>query len=318
MLSTGGRGIDVGADVDVELVQVEVTGTTEAAIFADGVSRLALDRVYVHDTDDAGVWAQSRDACDDSALPVVSLDRVYVDEARLVGVALVGVDATIRSSQIIRTLQSSSEGGGFGLGSSQCSKLDVEDLRIDDSGSFGAVVFDSSGNLGSDGDARGIIIINGRSGGIWLDAASSSAKLTLRNFDIQDSQGIGIGVGADARGIIIINGHVMNTESAMQPLRGGGSEDVGDGLLWNAGAAVDVDGITIEGSGRNAVLIDGAVGATSALRNVTFAGSDADKTIIQQQVMGPDSALSTDMAPTVEDVAGEQYAVPAAPVFSTP
>jgi hypothetical protein len=311
---TGGTGIVGKPGSDLELVQVEVTAVAEQgapAVLADGVGQLSLDRVFVHRNGGPGVFVQA-DGCD-GTLAQVALERVHVEETVGVGMALIGASATIRSTEILRTSQTPGEADGFGLGTSSCSELDVEGLRVDDTANVAVVLFESSGSLGSPGEDRGIIIVNGRGGGVWLESAT--AELELDNFDISDSGGVGIGVGPETVGIIIVNGRVANTSSAARPVVGGDMRQVGDGLLWGGDSQIVMDDVTLEGSSRNAVLIDGPVAAGSSIANITLGGDDADKGILQQRVSTGEDAPAVDNAPAVDQTEEAMFEVPVSPAF---
>lgn len=305
-----GRGIDVRPGSDVTIVQTEVSDASDHAIVSiDAVAH--LDRVYVHDGAGPGVWLQGP-GCEANASAPVTVDRLHVERAHTVGLALVGVDATVANTNILDTRQAPGVADGFGMSTADCTVLDVANLHVDGADAYGATLFATSGRLGSPGEDRGIIIVNGHTGGIWFE--DTSADLTFDNFDIADSSGVGIGVGAESRGIIIVNGRVGNTMSASRPVMGGGQQQVGDGLLWGTGAQLSLDGLTLAGSGRNALLIDGAVAMGSAISLLTLEGADADKGIVQQSFEdGATSPSVGDGVPPIQQSPDALFDVPLSP-----
>ncbi len=133
---------------------------------------------------------------------------------------------------------------------------------------------------------------------------------------------VGLDIGGGSRGIVIVNNHVADTATGDTQTEGwvskekvdAGQGSAGDGLIWGAGAEATIDGLTISGSGRNALLIDGPV--SGSLSNVTFQGGDADKGIVQQYVESPAEAPSVSNAPALtqqEDAPSNTPKAPAAP-----
>jgi hypothetical protein len=306
----GARGIDIQPGSAVTIVQTEVTGTAGHAIVATDPGSVALDRVFVHDVAGPGVWLQGP-SCEAGPRAPVSLDRVHIERAQAVGVSLLGAEATLGATTIVATRQGGTAADGHGLAVADCSSIDARGVVIDGADAFGAVMFQSAGRLGAPGEAESIIIINGRTGGLWLEGDQG---VTLENFDISASGGVGVGIGAETVGIIIINGRVGGTTTMALPVVGGGQEDVGDGLMWRTGAQVSIDGLTLEASGRNAALIDGAVGAGSSIANVSLGGGDESKGILQQGFgEGTTAPEVGDNAPPLTQEPDAPYDVPESP-----
>jgi hypothetical protein len=57
---------------------------------------------------------------------------------------------------------------------------------------------------------------------------------------------------------------------------------VGDGLDWLAASQLTIDGLTVSGSARQSVLIDGPVADGSSVARITLEGNDATLGILQQ------------------------------------
>jgi hypothetical protein len=85
---------------------------------------------------------------------------------------------------------------------------------------------------------------------------------------------------------------------------------VGDGLNWFDASSVVLDGITLSGSARQSVLIDGDVGQGSSITNVTLEGGDELLGILQQNyTQGGVQPVVGSGAPPVSTAAAEVYPI---------
>jgi hypothetical protein len=317
----GANGVRA-TNADVTIAASEIRGAETNAIVAEG-SALAVERSIVEDNLGPAIWAACAAGCACATPPVVRVERSLLQRNQYVGVALSGVRATLSDVDIVSTAQRSFQYGG-GLMAAACTELEAAGVHIEDSADFGALIHDSSGSLGGAGE-RGIIIIGGRVG-LWLQdigATRPDASLSVENFTAQKVRGVGIGMGGASRGIIIIGGHVSDTESIAMPvyrqvddMLTTSTEDVGDGLVWSEGVGADIDGLAIDGSARNSVLIHGGVAAGSRLANLVLAGGDEAKGIVQQGVEAGDEAPDVEGSPPVAPQADAPYGVPQPPVVA--
>jgi hypothetical protein len=103
------------------------------------------------------------------------------------------------------------------------------------------------------------------------------------------------------------------------PVDLGGQQDVGDGLVWNADAEVQLSSVTFSGSGRNAILIDGSVDPDSSLADITLTDGDDALGIVQQQFTVGDNAptMGANVPPLQQDVS-QLFAIPLEPATPTP
>jgi Right handed beta helix region len=311
-VTAGVHGVAVAGAGAVEIACSEVTGAADHGVLATDTSNLTVRRSYLHDIGGPGLWVACSEGCGCSSVPDVSLTDVTVERARHAGVHFAAVDAVVRDVAITDTNQRPGMAGGVGL-SAACGSVDVQGLYVDGAVEAGVLLQDTTGNLGAPGQEAGIIIINGKRG-LWL---SGDAGVTAQGFEISAAGGIGVGIDAESKGIIIINGKVEDTAAAQLPVAGGGTQSVGDGLLWMTGAEVSITGLSLSNSARAALLIDGEVAAGSTLTDVTLLGSDASFGIVQQGVqMGATAPMVGSNTPAVTQQSDATFAIPEPP--STP
>ncbi|HZO12049.1 MAG TPA: hypothetical protein VFB62_02285 [Polyangiaceae bacterium] len=289
----GSIGVDAKNGASIALAHTTISGTALYGIFADG-SSVAMSQTIVQDTQGAGVWTQCAGdggcACTDK--PSLEINDSLVRRTKLVGVSVRGTRTSMHHVDIreIRDFNFSTQGGGFAA--SQCSELDLTGIHIENTDAFGVLISRSSGKLGGGLDEFGIIIVNSRVG-CWLDAVGADGlqPLEVNGLDVDSVHGVGLGLGLESKGIIIVNSKIANTKLKTLPVMGGGSEDVGDALVWNEGVQADVQGITISSTARHPVLLDGNVGVGSKLTSLTLAGGDESKGILQQRAVVPGDAI---------------------------
>ena len=204
---------------------------------------------------------------------------------------------------------------GGGLVASACATIDASGLDVGDNDLFGVLVDSASGKLGAPGEENGIII-HGNVMGIWLQGvgADDGPSVSMDNTVVEGNQGVGVGIGGGSKGIIIHGSEVRNTTTRVLAVADGGSEEVGDGLLWTGAAEVTVDGLSISGSARQAVLIDGTVGAGSAISHLYLSGGDEGKGVVQQNLeSGSTSPEVGPEAPAIATDNAQRFAVPQPP-----
>jgi hypothetical protein len=210
--------------------------------------------------------------------------------------------------------------GGGGLSLAACTQIEADDVSVkvagesdlEAYGAFGILADSVSGRIGGMG-SRGIIIVGGRPG-VWvMDSQAAASGLHLEGFEIRDSTGVGLGVSTDALGIIIVGGLVANTGGDTVALADGGAGYVGDGLSWQQGAQLTIDGLELSSSARQSVLIDGAVAEGSSISNLLLSGGDEASGVLQQGVSEDDAAPSVEGGLEIARDALRPLEVPAAP-----
>jgi hypothetical protein len=318
----GGLVGDAGSRVTV--ADSEIVDSGLYGLRAVDAAAVELARTVIQGAKGPGAWIECTAGCDCAARAQVGFDHVLLDSNHHIGLNLIGAAATIRTTAVRNTRQIT-EGmqlpGGNGVSVTACSTIDATGLTVDGADGYGMLVDDSTGKLGSSSGELGIIIIGTR-GGLWLQNITDPQGVTVQGADIHDVSAVGLGIGGDAEslGIIIIGTHVGNVGAAavlVEPAVQGDFEQVGHGLVWGAGAQVQVDGLTVENSAMQSVLIDGPVGAGSSITNVTLAGGDEAMGIVQQRVMAgeeqPEVGPSAPALDTHADKVAEVPASPAAP-----
>ena len=155
---------------------------------------------------------------------------------------------------------------------------------------------------------------------MWVQNAADGAVSELHNGLIADNKGVGLGIKGETQGFIFCRSKIQNTPEDAIPTDGASSEPVGHGVVWRDKASVKLEDISISGSARVSVLMDGPMSATgsmpSLLKNVTLTGGDDMKGIWQQNL--PTGGLQPMVvnAPTLQTDVGEKFSVPKAPALT--
>lgn len=290
------NGVQAEAGASFTLVDSVLSGVPDNGVLAVDAASVVVQRTTIEAGGGPGIWAQCTAGCDCTTRPEVELTDVQIVGNLHTGVALLGVNATLERVEIRDTGQREQEltANGGGLVASACTSLDAFGLTVDGSMHYGMLVDSSSGTLGAPGEDQGIIIIDSRGGGIWLQHignAVADQAVTLENVTMTANASVGLNIGGGSRGIIIIDSRVGDTTSSpTQALdwvdatskANTGLDSIGDGLIWGMNADAQIDGLTLSGNDRSALLIDGPV--TGSISNVTLASGDEAKGIVQQHV----------------------------------
>jgi hypothetical protein len=132
--------------------------------------------------------------------------------------------------------------------------------------------------------------------GVWL--APGPHAISIDGATLQGNRGMGFGIGdgdTESTGTVSIDdATISDTESVLLPIIvngvNAGSEEVGDGVHWRDGVTAHLDALTIRGSARHDVYIDGP--AQGSLHDV----STEDGYIIQE-CAGPSPDVSGSTPP---------------------
>lgn len=322
LLVTGSKnGIQADARASFTVADSVLSGVPEVSVLAIDSARVTVQRTTIENGAGPGVWVQCSAGCDCATPPVVELDTVTVRRAAHGGVVLVGSSATLTGVSIVDTQAGADFQGGGGLSASECSHLAAKALTVGGSLGYGVLLDGASADLGGGGDEVGIIIVNSRGGGLYVQNTGDGQPVSIANTTLTGNSAVGLHLASETTGIIIVNSKIEKTQLASVPAEGWvgankapiGSADVGDGLIWGFGAAAQIDGLELSDNARNAALIDGPVGAGSSIANVTLGGTDAAKGIEQQHVSSPAEAPSTSNAPAIAQSAASPDATPVPP-----
>jgi hypothetical protein len=321
------EGVIVAAGSSVELEAVTVAGAARYGVRVDDGAEVTLLHSIVAGGEGPGVWAACAAGCGCVAAPKLGVTSSIVRDNRLAGIALFAAEASLLRVDVLRTRVGDTwhfgEGGG-GISAAQCSTLTARATRVHDSKSFGVLVDDSTALLGGP-DTGDALEVSNNLRGIWMQniGQGAPASVELENVVATDNGGVGLGIGGASVGIFIIcktavTGTKMVTlpvfENAMDL---GTAQQVGDGFEWLGGAEIAIDGLTLSGNARASLVIDGP--AAGSLANVTLAGGDEQKGIVQQSVSAGDEQPQTGTAaPAITTSSTEQFAVAKPPLQLAP
>lgn len=327
LVSGGQIGLKAGAGADVVVTRSEVRAAVEVGVLIEGASSVTVSQSVVAQTAGPGMWSvcdpSLADACGCAVQPTVVLEHVVIQQPTYAAVHFAGTKATMNDVTITDVLPSgtSIQKPGGGLSVTACSTLDYRDVSIEKAGSYGMLVDHAAAAPSSGMEEHGIIIIDTKPG-LWIKGTDDTTPVVLDSIDIQACRGTGLGIDLDAKGIIIIDTKIKGTllESvpvAVEPNQPPAVAQIGLGLAWRAGAAVQVNGIEVADNATNGILIDGPVGAQSSLANVVLGPGDDTEGVVQQQVMTPADAPAT-MGVALTQTAQKISDVPIGPEAPTP
>jgi hypothetical protein len=318
--ASSAHGIDVGSSQRVLVARSEVDGAALiGAHVADG--SLAIADSVIAGGAAPGVVATCSGGCDCVAAVALSVENTLITGNSHVGLFASGADVEVSGSIVAETAVLGLEpNSGGGVVAAECSSLTVTGSEVRDNAYFGVLVDSSTGSLGKSGEENGIIIY-GNVMGVFLQGLGTleTNGFRLENAVLESNAGVSVGIGGGAKGIIIYGTQVKKTLAHTLPVAGGGAQEVGDGVLWAGAAQVGIDGLTVAGSARQGVLIDGPVADGSAIANLTLADGDEAKGLVQQSVQAGDPTPAIGAAaPALTSDSSELYAVPQPPGAPSP
>jgi hypothetical protein len=309
-------GLTLAPGASATVSRSEISGSGRYAARAFDAASLQLDATVISGGNGPGLWAQCADGCDCTSDFTVTVSSTVIRNTKVVGMSLVGVTATLDNVEISAGSVDSGFRPGGGLSVSGCSMLDASGVRVIDNTHFGILVDDSSAHFRLTADGVGLVVSNNLRG-IWAQniGLSGQQSLTVDGATVTNNIGIGIGVDGQSLGATLTNCTVRDTTMTALPVLVRGvsaeAENVGDGLNWLGTSQMTVDGLTVSGSARASVLIDGPVAPGSSLARVTLEGNDVALGILQQNLAQGDTQPQIGAAtPALTTSASELLSIP--------
>ena len=299
-------------DVEVTVRRSEILASKRYAISSFADNALVIEGVLVEANEGPGLWHQAADDCGELASREVRLKGVAFRGNHLVALALHRAIATLEAVEIVDTLVGENYQAGEGL-AANCSSLHAMGLRSANNASRG--VFVEGGMVELMAASTMPLEIAGNLIGIEVRSRGSDfEEFRLSGATVSGNDGIGLLFGSGTRAAVIDTSIAATTTIVLPVLSNGvsaGAEPVGDGLLWKSGAVVTLEAMSLSGSSRASMLIDGAVGEGSWLGNIDLSGGDEQKGIVHQNV-DPDETKPAlgDGVPTITTTSEEIYSVP--------
>jgi len=288
--NASGDGLTVAAGASATVTRSEISGSTRYATSAFDAAGLHIDGSVIVGSKGPGVWAQcGQEGCDCGSPPDVSVTNTVIRDTKVVGLALVGVHAALDNVEISdNTVDGSFQPGG-GLAVWGCSVLGATGVRVLNNSNFGVLVDDSSATFTLSSTGVGLEVANNLRG-IWAQhiGQTVSQTFTVEGATVTGNTGIGLGVDGSSLNVTVTSCTVSNTSLVSLPVLVGGvsagAESVGDGVNWFGTSQMHIDGLTVSGSARASVLINGPVAPNSSLAHVTLEGNDLTLGILQQNL----------------------------------
>jgi hypothetical protein len=276
-----GNAVEGSGAASVTLKQSEIVNAARYGVSAFETGNIDLQATLIKDGAGPGVWVQCTGGCECTGSSSLNMANVRISGNAIVGVAMVGTSAQMVNVEIAETTVGGDFQDGGGLSVAGCSQLDATNLTILDNADFGMLVDDSALDLdGAD--------VAGNLRGVWMQNIDVSAAASIRNAFVDNNEGVGIGVAGGSVNVSVLDSDVSNTLEISLPVLvdgvSAGAEQVGDGLTWKGLSSVLIDNVNVSSSARASILIDGEVGSGSTIANVTLAGGDEGKGILQQNL----------------------------------
>ena len=309
-------GVNVGVGARLTVRGTEIVGAARYGVSAFDAGHISLESSVVRGNDGPGIWIQSGDstscvACDCVSTVTGAMSDTIIQDNAIVGVSIVrALDVSINNVEVRDTTVGSNFEAGGGVSVAYCSTVNAENLSVYNSADFGLLVHDAAMNL-----EGGRIESNLR--GMWLQniGTSMTSAVFIKNVTAEKNQGVGIGIAEGSTAVAINNSSILSTLKVSLPVLvnnvSAGSEEVGDGMNWLAGSQAVLDGVTIGGSERQSVLIDGEVGSGSVITDLQLVDGDQDFGVLQQNLPADGEQPATSgTSPTIMTSQSADYETP--------
>src|SRR5262249_48919545 len=151
---------------------------------------------------------QCGSGCDCASPSTFSVTRAIVHDTKQLGVALIGVDATMTGVEIRDTHSGADAQLPGGLAVAHCSTLDASELSVVDNdpfdASYGVLVDGSKATIGGNDEAHGWDL-RGNLMGAWVQnlAADGSQQVLFQHGRLDGNRGVGLGLSGETKGFII-------------------------------------------------------------------------------------------------------------------
>jgi hypothetical protein len=310
-------GVSVGAGASVTIERSEIRGAARYGVSGFDSGSVTLNGSVIEDNLGPGLWLQTGNggsACGTAADPSLitgSVTNSVFRKNRLVGIAIARAQlVTIDNVIVADTNVGGQFDGGGGVSVAYCSTVNATDLQILDSADFGMLVHDSSLSLNGG-------TIDGNLRGLWIQNVGTSmlGSVTVNNASLDRNTGVGIGIANNSTNVSINTTAISNTEFVSLPVLINGvsasSDEVGDGINWQGLSQVVLGSVTVSGSARASVLIDGEVASGSSVTNLALEGGDESKGIVQQNLPSSGTQpVTSGTTPSVTTNGSETFSVP--------
>lgn len=282
-------------DGDVEVHGVAITGAGVGVQVARGTARLS--RVWIHDTEDAGIWAEK---------PVtISLEGSLVEAARFMGIGVYGSAATIEAS-VVRGTRARVDGNfGYGLYggpvAKQGSVLTVHGSVISKNVAAGVVAYSSQATIDASvvADTQARVADRQLGLGVLADIDKTTklpSELVVTGSVVANNRDEGIlvqGSKATIRSSVVRDTQPMASDKTF-----------GHGLETGAGSELRIESSLFTGNRTGSIVISGTKGSilsTIVRDTLPTAGSRARDTAGNGLYVAADTSASAISELLVQD-----------------
>ena len=312
-----GYGIQVQFGGSLIVRSSEVHNAADGGIRARDAASLTVSDSVIVGSGDAGISALCPGGCLCTAPGTVDLANVLLQQNAHAGIVLSGVSGSVRNVEVTDTVERASDrAGGGGVAISACADIRVTDATIAGSRSFGVLVSAASAQLSG-------LAISDNLVGMWLDSLPDEQFVSVRDVELLGNHGVGFG----ARGVLSGTAFASAETTTISDVRvadtfgvemviDGGTEQVGDGLLWLDGSLLEVSVVSVSNSARQDILIDGPVAQGSRLTSITL--DDSGSGVLQQNAADGANAPGGDDLPPITTANTTVHAVPLPPEVPNP
>lgn len=310
ILDSGSDAVDVAAGASVTVERSEIKRASRNGVSAFDAGSVTVSATVIADGQGPGIWIESTAGCGATSPVQAVVSDTILRANRIVGISVVGAEVALDHVEVRETTTGSSFDYGGGLSISRCSVVEANLLEVIDNVDFGMLIDDSSVTLTGatvDNNLRGIAIQN--------IGSTAPASVTIEASTVRKNRGVGIGVDGASMGVTVRDSAVVDTAIVALPVKideiSAGVEEVGDGLAWLGLSQVTLDSVTVSNSARASVLIDGEVASGSNIIDLTLAGGDEQKGIVQQNLPSSGTQpVTSGTTPAVDATATQQFPIP--------
>jgi hypothetical protein len=300
--NSAANGVVVAAGASASLSQSEVVGAGRHGVEATGAASVTLDKTIISGGLGPGIWLECEGGCDCDETASGTLRDTILRGNRLVSASFVGAEVLLENV-VIDDTQLRGFDPGFGMSLTACSDVTAADLVVTNSTNVGILVDNASAHL-----ERCTVSDNMR--GLWIQGILAAQTVFVTGCTIENNLAIGIGIDRQSMGVTVGDSSVIGTKLADLPGKDGGpTVTVADGINWLDNSMVNLERVTVSGSERMGVLIDGP--ATGSIEDLTLTTADGAGGIVQQNLTGGDESPDTSgTTPPLDTDEGERVPVP--------
>ena len=292
--SSPADGVLVSAGAEARIVGSTIKKSAHYGVSAFGIRSLEIERSVIEgvgtDRSGPGIWASCPEGCSCATPPDVVVSDTVVRKTSIVGIAILGARGDLRNVRVANTTVGEQLDGGLGFGVADCASVTATGLEVVDNACVG-MCLDSSKVALDD------LVASGNLRAIYAGTRSAPAEVRISGATLTNNRGYGLSI-AGATFAVVEDTLVDDTTGLALPVIVSGvsasTENVAEGICWTGSAVAHFHRVTVQGSERNAILIQGP--ASGILEDVAVPGGH----IVQVQYDGGAQPMTSGVTPSIE------------------